>query len=180
MSHKLKVIFVIIVIIYSLFFVWRLFTSRPDQTLSKTDNITNSENLDGIYKNSQYGFSFQKPNGYNIGEFDQENGKIILVQMSKAAFDTTSFQILITPFDEPEAIITKARINKEIPGLKVENAKEILVGAGKGLQFESDNPVFGGKSAEIWFVHNSNLYQLSGYKEAMPVMEQVIASWTFQ
>ena len=181
--------------------LWLYFTHPNSLGVPSGDSGT--ENPLGVtsgqYKNAEFGFSFEKPEGYTVGEFDQDEGKMILVQMSKMPLDTKNtvskgifdigFQVLITPFDEPDEVITKARINKDIPDMKVENSKEISV-AGKdtqgspmytkGLEFQSNSSAFGGASAEIWFVHGANLYQLSGYRESLSVMESVIQSWKFE
>ena len=191
--------------------LWFYFTrSNPPGVPSGSTEDTLGNASRNQYENSQYGFSFQKPEGYTVGEFDQDEGKIILVQVSKTVFDTknamprgtldTGFQITITPFDEMDTVITKARINKDIPDMKVENSKEISITGKdtqgspmytKGLEFESNNATFGGASAEIWFVYpvrdkdsngvrGANLYQLSGYHDSLPVMESVVQSWEFQ
>ena len=200
MNRKFKVAVVIIVIISLLLLGWWIFTSSQSETLPtpKANNLANSENLDEMYNNSEFNFSFKKPYSYSIGEFGDNDAKTILIQpgQNKDSIEVrpqqnqgAGFQILITPFDELNAVITQERINKEIPNMKVESVKEISITGKdtqgnpvylKGLEFESDNPVFGGSSTEIWFVYSGNLYQLSGYPDSMPIMEEVIKTWKFQ
>ena len=127
------------------------------------------------YKNDQYGFSFGQPDGFNVSDFDEGDGKIILVK--KAASDN-GFQIYITPFDEPGPI-TKERILKDIPDMSISNEKEISVGGEKALNFTSQDDL-GGETREIWMVHGGYLYQIKGYKNFEEKMIEVLKTWKFQ
>ena|SRR3990167_2044506 len=133
-----------------------------------------------LYTNSQFGLSFTKPDGYDTREAEEGDSRIILIQ-SKDNQAKKGFQILITPLgQEEDVIITKSVIKTELPDLKIEKAKEISIGQAKGLKFQSDNPAFSGSSTEVWFMYRGNLYQISGYLEAMPIMEKVIKTWEFK
>ena len=188
MSKKILILIIVILVSLGGFLLWK--KSRQNTPFESGGSQASTESSDLTYKNSQYGFSFQKPEGYTVGEFDQDEGKMILVQMSKMPLDTKNavskgildigFQILISPFDEADAVITKARINKEIPDMKVENSAEILVADSKGLQFESNNSAFSGKSFEVWFVRGTDLYQISGYIESEQVIKDTLNSWKFE
>ena len=127
------------------------------------------------YKNDQFGFLFNHPEGFNISDFDDGGGKIILVK--KAASDN-GFQIYITPFDEPGPI-TKERILKDIPDMAISNEKEISVGGERALSFTSQDDL-GGETREIWMVHGGFLYQVKGYKNFEEKMIEVLKTWKFQ
>lgn len=172
-------------ILYSLFFIPNSSGENPIQSFldviipaEKGANVASVLEFSGTrYENVQFGFSFEKPNGYNIGEFDEGEKKVILVQSNDSK---TSFQILISFLGVPDAVITKNIIQTEIPGIKVENEKEILVDGANGLIFESDNEFFNGASIEAWFMNSGNLYQISGYSEATLIIEELIKTWKWR
>ena len=105
--------------------------------------VTNGHGLDGIdsggeevilpgtvlahkYQNPDYGFSFEYPEGFNITEFEESDGYMILAQ---GVGEKNSFQIYITVYDEPGPLTTE-RIKKDLPKLVMENSQEIMLGGG--------------------------------------------------
>jgi len=126
------------------------------------------------YGNSEFNFSFEKPEGYNIGEFEEGDSYVVLAQPKEGQ---TGFQIIITLLGAEDTEITKDIIVSEIPGIKIENDKTFSIGRSKGLIFESDNSAFNGTSAEAWFMYKGNLYQISGYGDSMSAIEQILKTW---
>ena len=156
-------------------------TSKPAEVgLPSAENQKTSESQN-VYKNEQYGFSFGYPEGFNVSDFDEGNGKVILVK--KAASDN-GFQIFISPFDE-SGPITKERILKDIPDMIISNEKEILVGGEKALSFTSKDELglpageAGGETREIWFVRSENLYQISAFSSFEKELLKILATWKF-
>ena len=144
---------------------------------SDTDTASLVEFSGERYVNSQFGFSFEKPRDFNIGEFPEGDNYVVLAQQAQK----NAFQIFITPNMAQEDIaLTRDVLVKNIPGIQIENEKEIKIGEANGLFFQSENPAFGGESTEAWFIYKGNLYQLSGYIEAMPIVEEVIKTWKFE
>ncbi len=43
----------------------------------------------------------------------------------------------------------------------------------------SDNPAFAGASREVWFVFNTNLYQISTYTEFDELLKGLFGTWQF-
>lgn len=173
------VLSLVLILLAGGFFYIKLKANRPKET--NVGAAAQANKAKDLYGNQLYGFSFARPAGFSLGEVNQENGHTVLAQDQQ---DTKqSFQILITSWDEPGAVITKERILQDIPNMKVTEPRSLIVSAAKdptqALEFESNNENFGGLSIEVWFVHGNNLYQISGYREAKNIIEEVIGSWEF-
>ena len=136
------------------------------------------------YKNDQYGFSFGQPDGFNVSDFDEGDGKIILVKNVGSSVSNNSnnyengFQIFIAAFDEPGPI-TKERILKDIPDMIINGEQYIDIGGERALSFTSQDDL-GGETREIWMVHGGYLYQIKGYKNFEEKMIEVLKTWKFQ
>lgn len=132
-----------------------------------------SANMSETYSNSKYGFSFHYSKEFNTSEFSEGDRDVILVK------DETGdgFQISITPFDEPGPI-TKERILKDIPDMRINSDKEISVGGEKALSFSSKEESL--ETLEIWFVHLGNLYQISAFASFEKQMMKILDTWRFQ
>jgi len=129
------------------------------------------------YNQPIYGFSFKYPKAFAVSEISSNGSKVILVQNT---LKNIGVQIVISPFDGADSDITEAFIKSELPDLKISEPREVLVGSGrKGLAFMSDNAAFGGKSREVWFVFNNNLYQISAYAELDGFLKGLFGTWKF-
>lgn len=127
------------------------------------------------YDDSVYGFSFKYPQEFNVGRFLDDYREHIVVQN---ADKRQGFQIVISPFDE-EIDITRERIKEDIRDISVEDPQPVELGKyGKGLAFLSRNNSFG-KSREVWFVFDGNLYQVSTYASLDTLLQAVMNSWQF-
>mgnify|MGYP001578783188 FL=1 len=141
------------------------------------------------YTNPKYGFSFNYSKEFSASEFSEGEADVILIK------DVTGdgFQISITPFDEPfdsaqgkSGPITKERILKDIPNMRIGNDKEISVGGEtdsisspqKALSFMSQDTSL--ETFEIWFVRGGNLYQISAFPSFSNKLEEIIKTWKFQ
>lgn len=147
----------------------------------KTPSITTGD-LSRAYVNDVYGFSFRYPEGLSVSDMPEETGDLVLVQ----GLDQNSFQIFITPFDEPAAELTHVRIQADLPGIKIDNAQNIVFGGGNipALIFESENQSIG-KTREIWFVwppeplpHGNYLYQVTAYSDTDAFLGPILETWS--
>ena len=151
----------------------------PSSDIPSSNNQAPSSN--NQYKNDQFGFSFGYPEGFNISDFDDGGGKIILVKNVGSSVSNNSdngFQIFIAAFDEPGPI-TKERILKDIPDMVISNEKEILVGGERALSFTSKDEL-GGETREIWIARGGYLYQITGYKNFEKELLEIMGTWKFQ
>lgn len=123
-------------------------------------------------------FSFNYPKEFTVTSVPSDSIEIILVQSTTTK---VAVQITISPFQGEDIDITPDIIKTEIPDMKIDNAQDLLVGPSrKGLAFVSDNPAFGGKSREVWFVFKGKLYQISTYYEFDEFLKGVFATWKFE
>ena len=125
-----------------------------------------------------YNFSFNYPKDFTVTSIPNNGVETILVQntITKAAA-----QIVISPFKGGDVNITPDIIKTDIPDIKIDDAQEIPVGPSrKGLAFISDNPAFGGRSSEAWFVFKGNLYQISTYYEFDDFLKGIFKTWKFE
>lgn len=161
-----KLFYIIIIIAVAVLGIW-IYQKPNSQNISQK-----------IYENNDFNFSFNYPSDYKITEMKENN--TILIEPNATSTTSQGFQILITPFDEADDVITADRIQSDIPDMAMENVKSVAVGNNTAVSFNSDNEDFNGKSFEIWFAHSGNLYQLSGYAESQSLMEEVIGGWKFK
>ena len=110
------------------------------------------------YKNLQFEFQMDIPLGYTGSSFVEGAGVTVLIQNTDVTNE--SFQIYIAPFDE-EGELSPERIKQDLPGLVITEPQIAIVGGGEkdALIFIGESEEFG-KTREVWFVHNGNLYQV--------------------
>ena len=135
------------------------------------------------YTHPDYGFTLHYPSSLTLGNFPEGDGEIVLLQ-SKTAPSASSgraqegFQIFISPYTEKEDF-SKEVIKKAAPEMKIENDQTITLGTEglTALAFDSENE--SGKTHEIWFVVDGNLYQCTSYKDYGGKMEEVLKTISF-
>ena len=151
----------------------------PSSDIPSSNNQAPSSN--NQYKNDQFGFSFGYPEGFNISDFDDGGGKIILVKNVGSSVSNNSdngFQIFIAAFDEPGPI-TKERILQDIPDMAIVGAEYIDIGGERALSFTSKDEL-GGETREIWIARGGYLYQITGYKNFEKELLEIMGTWKFQ
>lgn len=143
-------------------------------TYTLTPSKENSDN--NVYIDLQYNFSFQYPKDFTVTKFQEgENGNTILVQEKESK---ESFQIFISPFDEPGPL-TKERVLQDLPDLIIKNPEQrVLKNGAAALIFFSEEPSLG-EIREIWFVYNGYLYQISTYATLDSLVAEILETWKF-
>jgi len=160
------------------------------------------------YTHPDYGFTFNYPANFTIGNFGEGEGDVILVQdsqlgseasKSQAADSTSSpqagFQIFVSLYEE-EKPLSKAIIQEAFGAQEVKNFQESkgptlnrprsdLDSAGQGEALEEvleEILAFSFDTQdthEIWFVADGNLYQVTSYKEFGSEMEKILETLRF-
>ena len=105
-----------------------------------------------------------------------ESGEAILVQN----YDTgIGVQILTTPSGK-DADITAGMIREDIPGIRIEDVQVVEIGSNrKGVAFLSNNPEFGGRSRDVWFMYKKELYQITTYANQDAFLKGLFGTWKF-
>lgn len=130
-----------------------------------------------LYTNAEYGFSFRYPDALHVGGNMTSNDGVTTILVQDAV-QHIGFQIYITPFTDPDPVITAARVAQSLPDLVMRDAQEVQVGGSQGLSFLTKDASFG-ESRQVWIVHKSNLYQVSTYNAQSTLLEKVLATWVF-
>jgi len=145
----------------------------PQQTYTLTPSKEDSKN--NVFTDTQYGFSFQYPKDFTVTKFQEGEGDTILIQQKEGG----GFQVFISPFDE-EGPLTKERVLQDLPDLKIENAENRVLKNGiPALIFFSQEESLG-KTREVWFIKNGNLYQVTTTADLDSLVAQIIATWKFE
>lgn len=130
------------------------------------------------FQHPRLGFILDLPDGFSAGKFEEEDsgaaGETTLVQGP----DNAELQIYATAFDE-EGPLTAERIHKDLPTLSIVAPQQVVLHGGMdALVFVSDNEALG-KTQEVWFVHDSFLYQMTTRAPLIKTIAQVIGSMRF-
>ena len=156
-------------------------TTRPSNSVSEVvvSEIADMSETDftEVYQNKKYRLSFKYPEGYTVTSIPdpETGGDMILVQKQGGK---SGIQIVLSPFDEPSAVLTPNRVEQEA-GITIESPQDVLIGSrGKGLAFIGKNTNFG-TSREVWFVFGTTLYQMSTYIELDVLLKNVLSTWQF-
>lgn len=132
---------------------------EKDPAVVSNDVIVQSENvaLPLTYRNTQFGFEIDLPEGYTGSSFVEGSGVTALLKNPETG---EGFQIYIQAFDETESI-TLERIKQDVPGLVIENPQNALIAGGEieALIFIGESEDFG-KTREVWFVKDGLLFQV--------------------
>jgi hypothetical protein len=131
---------------------------------SSGQELDPNEQTSDRFTHPDYGFSFELPEGSRPTVFQDDASDVVLVEGEDPK---QNFQIFIAPFDlSDEAlaksgepfILTPQRIKKDLPQKLVKNPKTGKLAGVPFLTFESQEPD-AGATFELWFVHDSHLYQ---------------------
>lgn len=132
------------------------------------------------YVNTAYYFTFEYPADMKISSFGEgEESNVILIEDPATDKVNRSFQIFMNPFDEDIAVMTPARLRRDIPNLVIDNPQEVVLGDGtRALIALSNDPTLG-RTREVWIISDGILYQITAREEADPWIAEVMKSWKF-
>lgn len=166
--------------------VW-WYASRPVIEAQKVDVPKVPEEYElpsfgDTYINNQYRFSLALPEGFVAREMKGADVVTVVLeeQAPSSEMGPAGIQITITPLEEDILHLTKERIQTDIPDMQIEEVQPVEIGDGRsGIAFKSDVPAFGGESREVWFVFDSNLYQISTYARFDALLQTLFTTWKF-
>ncbi len=95
-----------------------------------------------------------------------------------------SFQIVISPFDEPGPL-TLERIRQDLPDMAVEEPQKASIGGAEALVFFTSDASLG-KTREVWFVwpedpglYGNYLYRVTSRSEFDAELSKIMATFKF-
>lgn len=129
------------------------------------------EGLPNRYINEQFGFSFNFPDDFTVGQFPE--GALAVVVLVQGE---TDFQARITPFDEAGPL-TPERLRADIPDLAILNPQQVLIGGGTipALVFGSENAA--GETLEAWFIFQGLLIQVTAPAGTDTLVGPILETW---
>ena len=139
------------------------------------------------FTHPERGFSVEYPQDLEVLKFDEGDGAETILFSRKEnehfpLLGKRGFQIFIMPFEELE--LTKDKILKDLPEAIIEELQEVVLGVNtaggdiKALIFWSQSPVID-KTREVWFVHNSYLYEVTTYEHFDSELAKILSTWQF-
>ena len=147
------------------------------QAAAVAASTTASETFPNVYQNTTYGFSFHYPSTLKVGESTAGDGATTILAQDVA--EHIGFQVYITPFTDPDPVITAARVAESLPNLTIEAAQQAqLSSSSEGVTFLTKDPSFG-ESRQVWVVYKQHLYQISTYSSQDALLKKVLATWVF-
>ncbi len=170
-NWKLKIALPVLILLLGCvaYYIYSGSSSEPEETPFKVPVLNQK------YENAKHGFGLTMPEGFTSRESSANGSDTIVFENAKAE----GIQIVISPYDDIK-ILTKAMIESDIPDMQVLDPQPVEIGnANTGLAFRSDNDAFNGKSREVWFVFNRELYQISTYERLDELLQKMFATWTF-
>ena len=159
---------------------------RPDNGQVKKEQSVDESVSEAVktYADATQGFSFDYPDNFKLKASVEGDQNSIAINGEDGK---NGLQILIGAYDEKDAL-SFAVIKNDAGELSVAYQKEITVGQKNPVQafsFTLKNPDadpgdVSADLAEIWFVRNGNLYQLSNYKDFDPYIGKILQSFKFE
>lgn len=130
-----------------------------------------------IFTNQNPNFSFSYPAGFSVTRLnDPVAGENIVFQ--NAGRDV-GFQIHFEPYDEDaDTTITVDRLARDLPEMKVKDAREVWIGNGaaaRGLSWIAEDT----GTREVWFIFGGTLYQISAPLKSDAFLWESLSTWIF-
>ena len=150
--------------------------SQKDGSPSVDGDKLSADEIRYEYSDPKFSFPYSKEAKATIAE-DGPNGTAIISVRNNLATGS-EFQIAIT-LEEDSSPLTIERINNDLPDLQTIGARNISVAGTQAVAF---TVIEGGQgTAEVWFVREGWLYQITAYNnEASRAMaEKAVAGWKF-
>ncbi|MDO8523560.1 MAG: hypothetical protein Q7S12_04785 [bacterium] len=148
-------------------------TALPDFNFNNSYNAASANPDVSVYpqnyENTDYGFTFSYPDGFDVKEIDEDQGFTVLAEGK----GNKTFQIYINSFDEPGPI-TPERIKKDLPDMEIRQSQNFSLDGTDALAFQTDTTV------EAWFVYGGNLYQATALKDFTDDLSKILATWKFK
>ena len=176
-----------IILISSCTIIFLLLTFLSQETTSPPPNTQAAiEAISGTYTNPRQHFSFQYGSQYQVRELINRNesgiveDETVIIEPRDTRGAGDGVQVAITPFSEGDAILTKERIQRDIPDMHMGDARTIVLGGVDAISFLSNNSDFGGANKEVWLGHNNFLFQISAYVSSTALLNNILTTWKFQ
>lgn len=184
MKKILLVFLILIAIVIAVSMAWRswlnspvfstLATTSPEVQFQREQKPRDVPPGFSEYRSDTHHFSILYPKELKAQFFDEKNSTITVT------FETSSqdkgFQIFATPYNLPQ--VSQERFAMDVPSGVMLEPTEVLVGGAPAMMFFSTDALMG-ETREVWFIHNSILYEITTQKANDAWLSQIMKSWEF-
>ncbi len=126
------------------------------------------------YRNEPYRFSVFIPNDMNVIERDEGQGASTITFEDRE--QELGFEIFVVP--HIDAQVSAERFLQDIPSGVREGTKDVAIDGAIGATFFAEHEGLG-KTAEIWFVREGYLYEVTTLQPLAGWLEGIMANWKF-
>ena len=133
---------------------------------------------------SPNGFSFYYPKTFKVGQFEEGDGDMVLLQSlqdsspyeggARGGYSALSVQIFTKDFNDPGPI-TAERIQKELPDVKMVQSQTATLDGAQAVTFTDTSGLY-----NVWVIYNKKLFQISGYSQEKDFINQILNTWKWQ
>lgn len=152
--------------------------SVPNVSVHTPPLATDSRRVvpDGLreYRNTAYEFSLLYPQELKVEEYI-EGGNAITITFQDAT-NKKVFQVFIVPYQEEQ--ISDERFTRDIPSGVRTNLENITIDGATGAAFYSESTTLG-ETHEIWFIHDSFLFEVTTLKPLDTWLATIMQTWQF-
>ncbi len=126
------------------------------------------------YYNERYRFSFFYPSNLTAKEYDEGGGAMTFIfQDAEAA---QGLQIFVVPYSAPQ--VSAERFKQDVPSGVRQGAQDVDIDGATATSFYSTNTALG-ETAEVWFIHDGYLFEVTTLKPLAPWFAQIMVTWWF-
>lgn len=126
------------------------------------------------YASSLYDFTLGYPDSLAVSQHPGAGNTMVVLFQNEAT--QQGFQIFITPYNQQK--ITQQRFLMDEPSGVMDDPQNITIDGAPATEFFSTNLTMGA-SCEIWFLHNSFLYEVTAPKALASWLIQIMETWEF-
>ncbi len=126
------------------------------------------------YRNAQYRFSLFIPESMDVYTTSEGQGATTFSFEDGAAGQ--GFQIFVLPYLEEQ--VSEERFRTDIPSGIRRDMNDITIDGTTGASFFSEHAILG-ETAEVWFVQNGHLYEVTTLKPLAEWLSGILQTWEF-
>lgn len=172
----MKLLFSItIVLIAGLALVWDTSASLDVQDSGTFSAKRDTPFGQRLYESDTYSFSLLYPMGLQVSETVEGAGASTIVFQD--ARSGKGFQIFVVPYKEPQ--VSPERFARDIPSGVIEAMRDITIDGATAASFYSQHTLLG-ETAEIWFVHDGFLYEVTTLAPLDDWLSEIMLTWRFE
>ncbi len=126
------------------------------------------------YRDTAYRFALFYSYSLQVNQYNEGGGARTVVFQNPAG--AQGFQVYITPYAQD--VVDTTQFKKDEPSGVQLAPKAVSIDGAKGTSFYCKEASLG-DTAEIWFIHDGYLYEVSTFKAGAPLLNDVMQSWEF-